>query len=89
MAVLQLDFFAQEETEIFRFRMSQQDERIDKYRKSQFAQIGMCRKRIDDLEKRLEIIERGLCNQEDHHEHYEYNFKRFEKTSIIPEISDR
>lgn len=32
--------------------------------RAQFAKIGAQGKRIADLEQRLEIIERGLCNQD-------------------------
>jgi len=31
--------------------------------KAQFSKIGTQNKRIDELEQRLEIIERGLCEQ--------------------------
>ena len=33
----------------------------DRSRKAQFAKIGDVRKRCDDLEQRLQAIERGLC----------------------------
>ncbi len=60
--MMQLDFFDGEHQLMLNFRMEQVEHRIDKYRKAQFGQIGTLKKRYDDLESRLAIIERGLCN---------------------------
>ncbi len=62
MAVLyQLDFFEETETSILKARMEKCEESANKVRKSLFAKNGELKKKIDDLEERLSLLERNIC----------------------------
>jgi hypothetical protein len=59
--MIQLDFFEKDETLILRDQMRQLKESQDKQRKSLFAKNGELQKKYDDLLKRMEILERNIC----------------------------
>lgn len=59
--MLQLDLFEKEETEIIRGELQKVKESNDKVRKSLFAKHGELVKNYIDLQSRLEIIEKHLC----------------------------
>lgn len=61
-AIYQLDFFEKSETSELKDRMQKCEESAGKVRKSLFARNNELKKRIDELESRLEIIEKGICN---------------------------
>lgn len=63
---VQYDFFeSKEETErkALAAFIKQLGDKLERQRKSQFAKIGENRKRIDDLEERLAILERNICRK--------------------------
>lgn len=60
-AIYQLDFFCDDETSHLKARMEKCEESAGKVRKSLFAKNGELKKRIDELELRLAIIERNIC----------------------------
>ena len=66
--VYQLDLFEPQETSELRFRMNNIEKESgkikktnDNVRKGMFARHGKIEKRMMELESRLEIIEKGLC----------------------------
>jgi dynactin complex subunit len=60
--VYQLDFFEESETSILKARMEKCEESASKVRKSLFAKNGELKKKIDELEERLTILERNICH---------------------------
>ena len=62
MALIQLDFFEQEDTSILKARMDKCEESANKVRKSLFAKNGELTKKINELEERLNVLERNICN---------------------------
>jgi len=59
---IQLDFFKElSETEILNERIRMLEKSMDKQRKALFARNGQLEKNYIDLHQRLEIIERGIC----------------------------
>lgn len=62
--MIQLDFFEKDETLIVRDQMRQMKESNDKIRKSLYARHGELQKKYDDLAKRMEIIERHICQNQ-------------------------
>ena len=68
---MQLELFPLTPAEVITIRidevdtkMRRQDEKLDKYRKAQFAKISKVEKDCRELFERLTIIERGLCQQD-------------------------
>ena len=62
--IYQLDFFEQPEISIVKARIEEVKESNDKVRKKLFAENGELKKRILELESRMEVIERNLCRGE-------------------------
>lgn len=42
-------------------RLGKTERSLDRVRKGTYAEIGSLKKRVLDLESRLEVLERGLC----------------------------
>lgn len=62
---IQLEFFEPSFEMCMNVRMKTVEEKCEKYRKAQFGKITRAEKRVAELEDRLAIIERGLCQQKD------------------------
>ena len=65
MIAIQLDFFeTQQQSEIVALRkeLSCVKSSTEKVRKGLFSRNGELQKKIDDLNNRLQIIERNICN---------------------------
>jgi len=61
MALIQLDFFRDSEIVILEARMDKVEESSAKVRRGIFARNGATEKRMKELEARLEILERHIC----------------------------
>ena len=59
--MFQLDLFEDTDMSILKDRMDKVERSADKCRKKQFADIGELRKIVIDLEARLSIVERHIC----------------------------
>lgn len=59
--MLQLDFFEKEDSEVLRGELQKVKESNDKVRKSLFAKHGELARNYLELQARLEIIEKNLC----------------------------
>ena len=57
----QLRLFPPTQHEIYMARITELEAKLERQRKGQFGEIGRSKKRIKELEERLEILERGLC----------------------------
>lgn len=72
MNAIQLDFFkTEQECEIeslinqFNTHKKETKESADKVRKSLFAKNGELKKKVDELETRLSILEKNICKKEE------------------------
>lgn len=59
--MIQLDFFAQDETELLRLEIDKVSKMSDKTRKSLFARHGELAKYYADLDRRLSVLEYNIC----------------------------
>jgi 5'-3' exonuclease len=59
--MIQLDFFAQDETELLRLEIDKVSKMGEKTRKSLFAKHGELAKYYADLDRRLAILEYNIC----------------------------
>lgn len=62
MALIQLDFFEETDLSALKARMDTVAESANKVRKSLFAKNGELKKKVDELEARLAILERNICH---------------------------
>lgn len=60
---IQFDFFEPipSETDMMRMDIKDIHESTEKVRKKLFAENGQLKKRVNELENRLEILERNIC----------------------------
>ena len=63
MAIIQLDLWEKDETTIMKQNIATMESTLTKMRKKLFCENGKLSKQVLDLTQRLEIIERGLCNE--------------------------
>jgi hypothetical protein len=57
----QLRLFPPTPQEILTARLNEIEAKLERQRKGQFGKIGRSEKRLTELESRLEILERGIC----------------------------
>jgi hypothetical protein len=63
--VYQLEFFRDEDNMITQHKLMRMDESLHRVRKALFARHGQLARNVDDIGRRLEIIERFICRPDD------------------------
>lgn len=61
MALVQLDFFEDAEISTLKARIEAVEKSKEKVRKGLYAENGVLKKRVTDLEERLAFLERNMC----------------------------
>lgn len=59
----QLEFFPPTPHEILIARVNELEGKLERQRKGQFGKIGTLQKKYDELMADMEVIKRGLCQQ--------------------------
>lgn len=65
MLAIQYDLFEERPSEVDQLRIAVRSykESMDKQRKKQFMLLGNMEKRVMDLEGRMQVIEKNICQQ--------------------------
>ncbi len=61
----QLEFFRDEDDMITQHKLMRMDESLHRVRKSLYAKHGQLYKSVEDIQRRLEILERFICRSDD------------------------
>lgn len=63
MAIFQLDFWEETEISALKARIDAVEKSKEKVRKGLYAENAALKKKVSELEERLALLERNICNE--------------------------